>query len=71
MSDLNWRKSSYSPEAANCVYVAAPGAGTVKLRESDEPGVILTTTPAALRTFIHAAKAGEFDCVTEHGLSRR
>ncbi|MFE2942560.1 DUF397 domain-containing protein [Streptomyces sp. NPDC059255] len=61
MSALNWQKSSYSGEAANCVYVAATGDGTIKLRESDTPDTILTTTPDSLRALILGAKAGEFD----------
>jgi hypothetical protein len=61
VSPYDWQKSSYSPEASSCVYVAATGSGTVKIRESDEPGVIVTTTSARLRTLIRAVKAGEFD----------
>lgn len=57
----SWQKSSYSQQGANCVYVAAPAPHTIALRESDEPDVILTTTPSALATFIRAAKAGVFD----------
>ena len=57
----DWQKSSFSAQGSNCLYVAAPAAHTVKLRESDEPDVILTTTPATLGTFIRAAKAGAFD----------
>lgn len=64
MSARVWRKSSYSQQGANCVYVAAPASHTIALRESDEPDVILTTTPATLGTFIRAAKAGAFDGLT-------
>ncbi|MEU5188644.1 DUF397 domain-containing protein [Streptomyces klenkii] len=57
MSLHSWQKSSYSGNAANCLYVAAtPGA--IRLRESDAPDLILTASPAALRALIHAAKAG-------------
>jgi hypothetical protein len=66
MPDYDWQKSSYSGTAANCVYVAATDNGTIKLRESDNPNVIITTTPAKLRTFILAAKAGEFDHFLTH-----
>nr|WP_262704813.1 DUF397 domain-containing protein [Streptomyces sp. NEAU-383] len=62
--NIAWRKSSYSADAGNCVNVAADGNGIV-LRESDDPEVILTTTPAALRAFIRGAKAGDFDRVQE------
>ncbi|MEU5101922.1 DUF397 domain-containing protein [Streptomyces sp. NPDC021354] len=57
----NWRKSSYSPNAGNCVYMATGESHTVRLRESDEPDVILTTRPATFGVFIRAVKAGAFD----------
>ncbi|MFH8789486.1 DUF397 domain-containing protein [Streptomyces roseoverticillatus] len=59
MSIHSWQKSSYSGNAANCLYVA-PGtaAGTIRLRESDAPDLILTAPPAALRALIRAAKDG-------------
>lgn len=61
MSTDNWRKSSYSPNAANCVYVSAGDNHTVRLRESDAPDAILTTRPTAFGVFIRAVKAGAFD----------
>ncbi|MEU0840907.1 DUF397 domain-containing protein [Streptomyces sp. NPDC005962] len=57
----DWQKSSFSAQGSNCLYVAAPAPHTIALRESDEPDVILTTTPATLDAFIRAAKAGAFD----------
>ncbi|MEC4019982.1 DUF397 domain-containing protein [Streptomyces sp. H27-D2] len=58
----SWQKSSYSGQGANCVYVAAAAApDAVMLRESDDADVILTITPAKLRAFLRAAKAGAFD----------
>ncbi|MBA6439743.1 DUF397 domain-containing protein [Streptomyces sp. GMR22] len=66
MSTYRWRKSSYSGDASNCVNVAADGNG-IALRESDDPHVILTTTPAALRAFIRDAKAGAFDRIQQGG----
>ncbi|MGY1455225.1 DUF397 domain-containing protein [Streptomyces sp. SS8] len=65
MSNLAWQKSTYSGEAANCVYVAASDDGTIKLRESDGPDAVLTTTPERLAAFIRSAKAGELDRFTE------
>jgi len=65
MSARVWRKSSYSQQGANCLYVATPAPHTIALRESDEPDVILTTTPVTLGTFIRAAKAGAFDRLTD------
>ncbi|WP_413800008.1 DUF397 domain-containing protein [Streptomyces iranensis] len=61
---IEWRKSSYSADAGNCVNVAASDRA-VLLRESDDPDVVLTTTPAVLRAFIRGAKAGVFDRVQE------
>ncbi|GAA0897191.1 MULTISPECIES: DUF397 domain-containing protein [Streptomyces violaceusniger group] len=56
-----WRKSSYSAQGANCLYVSAPGNATIRLRESDEPDTILTTNPTALGALIRSAKAGRLD----------
>ncbi|MFP8942969.1 DUF397 domain-containing protein [Streptomyces fenghuangensis] len=65
MSTNEWQKSSYSGTAANCVYVAASDDGTIKLRESDDPGTVLTTTPERLAAFIRSVKTGELDRFTE------
>ncbi|SOB85326.1 DUF397 domain-containing protein [Streptomyces sp. 1331.2] len=64
MEALNWQKSSYSSESANCIYLAAAPDRAIKLRESDDPGTIITTTPDALRVFLGGVKAGEFDHLT-------
>ncbi|TPQ20235.1 DUF397 domain-containing protein [Streptomyces sporangiiformans] len=56
MHELTWQKSTYSAEAANCVYVAGDPAGAIYLRESDEPDVALATTPDCLRTLIRGIK---------------
>ncbi|WP_037803062.1 DUF397 domain-containing protein [Streptomyces sp. NRRL F-5135] len=61
MSTLNWQKSSFSGNAANCVHIAAADDGTIKIHESDDPATIVTTTPEKLRAFILGVKAGEFD----------
>ncbi|MCC3775586.1 DUF397 domain-containing protein [Streptomyces sp. UNOB3_S3] len=52
----NWQKSTYSDAAASCVYLAPSPAGGIHLRESDDPDVILTTTPAKLRPLISRIK---------------
>ncbi|CDR08820.1 DUF397 domain-containing protein [Streptomyces iranensis] len=59
-----WRKSTHSADAGNCVNVAASDRA-VLLRESDDPDVVLATTPAVLRAFIRGAKGGVFDRVQE------
>lgn len=61
MSTDNWRKSSYSPNAGNCVYVATGDNHTVRLRESDAPNATLITRPATFGVFIRAVKAGALD----------
>ncbi|MDX2676808.1 DUF397 domain-containing protein [Streptomyces soliscabiei] len=54
MTELNWQKSTYSEEASSCVYLAATPAGTILLRESDEPEAILTTGIRPLTALIAA-----------------
>ncbi|WNE98508.1 DUF397 domain-containing protein [Streptomyces luomodiensis] len=61
MFNHDWRKSSYSGTAGNCIYVATDHDGRVKLRESDAPDVTVTFTPTTFRAFIRATKTGEFD----------
>lgn len=55
---LIWQKSTYSGEEGDCVELAATSGGSVLIRESDEPGVVLSTTPSALARFLHAIKRG-------------
>ncbi|MFG2182391.1 DUF397 domain-containing protein [Streptomyces abikoensis] len=54
----DWQKSSYSNEGASCVYLSVSPTGRIHLRESDDPDVILTTTPEGLRSLISQVKAG-------------
>jgi hypothetical protein len=63
--NYQWQKSSYSPNASSCLYVAIADDGTIKIRESDDPDVIVTTTPAKLKAFILGVKNGEFDHFVE------
>lgn len=58
--ELKWQKSSFSGDDANrdCVEVAAsPGGDSLLLRESDEPGTVLLTTPASMRALLGAFEA--------------
>ncbi|MFI8991286.1 DUF397 domain-containing protein [Streptomyces antimycoticus] len=59
---VTWRKSSFSGhgEDNHCVELASAG-GEIRIRESDTPADILTTTPGRLGTFIRAVKAGALD----------
>ncbi|GAB7181369.1 DUF397 domain-containing protein [Kitasatospora sp. Ki12] len=63
MSQLLWQKSSFSDAdgGTTCVELASGGNDVRHLRESDDPGVIITTSTAKLRVFVLGAKAGEFD----------
>ncbi|MBQ0986806.1 DUF397 domain-containing protein [Streptomyces sp. F63] len=56
----SWQKSTFSPEASSCLYVASAPDGTLRLRESDEPEAVLRITPDTLRALIRAVKTGEF-----------
>lgn len=63
MSEITWQKSSYSTQGDgnSCIELAAIGPDAIAVRESDDPGTVMTTTPAKLRPLLHAIKAGEFD----------
>ncbi|MDX2679457.1 DUF397 domain-containing protein [Streptomyces soliscabiei] len=58
MPELDWQKSSFSggPES-NCLYLAPTPDGTIRLRESDTPDVILATTQETLAGLLHHLKA--------------
>lgn len=63
-ASIQWRKSSFSGgDGPECVELAR-SADTTLIRESDDPHVVLTTTPKRLAAFIAAAKAGDFDHLT-------
>ncbi|WBP87367.1 DUF397 domain-containing protein [Kitasatospora cathayae] len=66
MSHLVWQKSSYSDAegADNCLELAQGERDLRYVRESDDPSVIVTTSPPTLRAFLLGAKAGEFDHLT-------
>ncbi|WP_432743425.1 DUF397 domain-containing protein [Streptomyces sp. JH002] len=57
MSAFAWQKSSYSAQGANCLNVAAATDGLLRLRESTDPGTMLTVRPTALRGLLRAIKA--------------
>ncbi|WP_327315033.1 DUF397 domain-containing protein [Streptomyces sp. NBC_01235] len=52
MTEQNWQKSTYSEEGSACVYLATTPTGTILLRESDEPEIILATGPRQLGALI-------------------
>jgi len=60
--DLQWRTSTYSGGAQQCVEVALAQDGGRWLRDSkDREGPALYFTPAEWDAFIKGAKGGEFD----------
>ncbi|AUY50262.1 DUF397 domain-containing protein [Streptomyces sp. CB01881] len=60
MAQLNWQKSSFSGDQANCVEVRNLD-GQVELRESDCGDIIVRTTPTKFARLLQGVKAGEFD----------
>ena len=56
VSDIPWQKSSFSNEQIECVEVGR-SPGVLLLRESDDPGTVIRTTPTALAALLRAAKA--------------
>lgn len=58
---LQWRKSSYSSETANCVEVALSSA-LVGVRDSKNPeGATLVYSAGSWGDFVSAVRGGEFD----------
>ena len=52
MRELLWQKSTFSEDHANCLYIATAPDGTLRLRESDTPDVVLATTPKGFATLL-------------------
>jgi hypothetical protein len=51
----------HDKKVGNCVEVATNVPGVVALREGENPGTVVLTTPERWKVFITAAKNGEFD----------
>ncbi|WUT37153.1 DUF397 domain-containing protein [Streptomyces sp. NBC_00690] len=61
MQDIDWQQSSFCGGGGNnCVQVSRQST-TVRIRESEHPESIVTTTPEKMRDFILGVKNGEFD----------
>ena len=60
MTQINWRKSTYSRSNGNCVEVGT-GQALVAVRDSKDPdGPRLAVTPAQWRAFLAGARRGDF-----------
>ncbi|WP_338677339.1 DUF397 domain-containing protein [Streptomyces sp. SCSIO 30461] len=59
-SGIQWQKSSASTGGEQCLELAERD-GDILVRESDDPEVIVKTSPEKLRAFIAGVKNGEFD----------
>lgn len=55
-----WQKSTYSGDGSNCLEVVIAETGGIKLRESDDPEVILTATTQSVRRLVLGLKADRF-----------
>ncbi|MFF0494088.1 DUF397 domain-containing protein [Nocardia sp. NPDC003482] len=65
MSDMGWRKSSFSGPDGNCVECARLADGSVAVRNSRHPdAAALVFTPAEWRAWLLGCRAGEFDDLT-------
>ncbi|MFC0600097.1 DUF397 domain-containing protein [Streptomyces palmae] len=62
-ANLEWRKSTFSSTEGDCLELAPTGPH-IALRESDDPAVVLTTTPRVIGALIRAARAGAYDHLT-------
>ncbi|OEV06044.1 DUF397 domain-containing protein [Streptomyces oceani] len=59
MSDVTWQKSTYSGSGQNdCLELATAPAGTLHLRESDDPSTILNTSHTAVAGLLATVKRG-------------
>jgi hypothetical protein len=58
MSDGAWQKSSFSSGDPNqtCVELANAPEGRIRLRESDDPATVLTSTPARLAALLRCVR---------------
>ncbi|MEU7040456.1 DUF397 domain-containing protein [Streptomyces varsoviensis] len=59
MPQLTWQKSSYSTSGQDeCVEVAVGPDGRIRVRESDDPDVVLAASRPAWGALLKSIKAG-------------
>ncbi|WP_078607219.1 DUF397 domain-containing protein [Streptomyces flavidovirens] len=60
MSERDWQRSSFCGGGGNnCVELATAQGNGVAIRESETPGLVVSTNRAALRALVLGVKAGE------------
>ncbi|WP_018800275.1 DUF397 domain-containing protein [Salinispora arenicola] len=57
----DWRKSTRSGSADNCVEIAVADDGVVGVRDSKNPNAILEFAPTEWAAFTGGVRDGEFD----------
>jgi hypothetical protein len=63
MDTQNWQQSSFCGEGNACLQATAASVHEPSLRESADPGVVLTSTPARMRALLAAVKSGELTLI--------
>ncbi|CAM5632909.1 MULTISPECIES: DUF397 domain-containing protein [Streptomyces] len=58
MPSAPWQKSSYCADSSNCLSLAASPDKTIRIRESEAPHTVVTTTPSQLASLMDAIKTG-------------
>jgi hypothetical protein len=66
-SGLVWIKASKSYSNGACVELAPSGDEEILLRDSKNPDVLLSYSPAEIDAFIDGVKRGEFDHLVRKG----
>ncbi|KAA6224131.1 DUF397 domain-containing protein [Streptomyces albofaciens JCM 4342] len=56
MPSTHWQKSSYCADSSNCLSLSASPDHTIRIRESEAPHTVLTTTKSQLGSLIDAIK---------------
>jgi hypothetical protein len=60
MPDSDWQRSSFCAGGGNnCVEIATTDTDRIALRESESPGVAISTNRAALRALVLGVKASQ------------
>ncbi|WP_405018188.1 DUF397 domain-containing protein [Kitasatospora sp. NBC_00070] len=56
-----WQRSTDTGNSNECVEARFGNDGSVEVRESDDPDIVIRTTPRKWAKFLLGAKRGEFD----------